>query len=825
MTGSRGSRATRTDMTRHARPYAVAATALALLCLARGVPATSAAPPRGDLPREVDLLTSVPFDRLTLTDGAVLRIDPVLPRPLPPYDPAKEEKRKRAKKEIPPEGNVGLPGQKGKAAEPGEPDDEANAGTLVIHLVEGDVRDFRVKRASVRSIEYYEDLLIAESERLALARDFTGAFECVLKARARSPSWRGLDDQVNRLLFAEGSVALLENDGGRGLRLLGELFARAPGYPGLADKLATSYGTRAARAFELGLYARGRKILHDVEPMAPGNAFLREVRERFVNRAGELVRSAGKDDGPARLDRLTEALRVWPALEGAGEAYRAAFAASPTLDVAVDDVPRGVGPWERSPADARVVRLFYLPVLARDDEDAAQGKAPGQLAAGVTTTDLGRRVVLRLKADARWSDGSGAAGSADVERALTDAAEPTSPRYSARWADLLDRVEVPDATHVEVRLTRVALKPGAWFLGPVGPAHAAADQGRDLVGDGPFRFGGAGPDRVELLAAGPADARPRGAVRRVKEVRHATASQTLGAFTRGEVSLVEHVPPDRVAGVAANPAFKVGRYARPRLHRIALDGRNPALRNRNLRRGLSYAIDRRTVLEENLLRRPADAANLVSDGPFPKGEYADAPDVRPLGFDPVLARMLVAGARKELGGNPIKLRFEYPATPEAQAAAPRVVEALNAVGKAVGLEVVASERPESELEAELRAGRRFDLAYRVSRCGDPVADAGPLIAPAYDAPPGSNPLASLTSPRILQLLLQLERAPEFPTARGLVIQIDRECRDELPVLPLWQVEDHYAWHTRLKGPKDVCDQLYEGITSWEIAPWYARDPW
>jgi len=81
------------------------------------------------------------------------------------------------------------------------------------------------------------------------------------------------------------------------------------------------------------------------------------------------------------------------------------------------------------------------------------------------------------------------------------------------------------------------------------------------------------------------------------------------------------------------------------------------------------------------------------------------------------------------------------------------------------------------------------------------------------------------SARILQLLLQLERAPEWPTAKGLAVAIDRECRDELPVLPLWQLEDHYAWRTRLKGPAEVADDLYPGIDSWEIAPWFARDPW
>ena len=39
------------------------------------------------------------------------------------------------------------------------------------------------------------------------------------------------------------------------------------------------------------------------------------------------------------------------------------------------------------------------------------------------------------------------------------------------------------------------------------------------------------------------------------------------------VSLVEHVPADRVASLASDPEIKVGRYTRPNLHRIALDGR------------------------------------------------------------------------------------------------------------------------------------------------------------------------------------------------------------------------------------------------------------
>ena len=286
------------------------------------------------------------------------------------------------------------------------------------------------------------------------------------------------------------------------------------------------------------------------------------------------------------------------------------------------------------------------------------------------------------------------------------------------------------------------------------------DRGRELVVDGPYRWAATGADRAELNAG--AGAGTSSGVARVKEVRYPNARQTLGAFARGEVAFVAHVPPDHVAALAKTPEIKVGRYDRPVTHRIAFDGRNPVLRNRSLRRGLSYAVDRKTLLEETLLRRAGDDANGPSDGVFLKGDFADAPDVAPLGYDPLLARMLVAAAQKEMGGQPIKLNLEYPATPEAQAVVPKLVEAF----RLAGVTAVPAEKPESVLESELPAGRRFDLAYRATRYDDAVADVGPLISPAYDAPPSSDPLASLASPRILQLLLQLERAPNSRPRRG-----------------------------------------------------------
>ena len=319
----------------------------------------------------------------------------------------------------------------------------------------------------------------------------------------------------------------------------------------------------------------------------------------------------------------------------------------------------------------------------------------------------------------------------------------------------------------------------------------------------------------------PAPAPGKAGIKRIREIRLPSGQSAVSALRRGDVSLIEHVPPDQVMGLAASPEIKVGQYASPVIHFLALDGRNPALRSRSLRRGLSYAIDRRALLEDYVLKRTAEAPDAVSDGPFPKGSYADAPDVKPLEGHSWLAKMLLAAARKELNNVPLKFNFEYPAIPEVRAIVPRLAAAFHEAVR----EIVPIEVPPSQLEGELRSGRRFDLAYRVLKCREPVLEAGFILCPGYDAPPESDSLASAASTEILRLLLELEHATDWTTARSLAQQIDRESRDELPIIPLWQLGDHYAWRDRLTGPKKGADELYWGIETWEIVPWIARDSW
>ena len=475
--------------------------------------------------------------------------------------------------------------------------------------------------------------------------------------KSRNPSWAGLDDHVNRVLFTEGSRALVDGDGERGLRLLRELLGRKRDYPGLLDQIAEAYGKRIDRSLRMGLYVRGRRVLRELAEVTGEHAAVAPPGPLFVARATERLKQ-GESASPAeRLDALTDALRIWPTLPGAEEQYVRAFQAEPTLDVGVTDVASPLGPWVHSRADARLIRLLYRPVLATDDQEARQGKRPGQLAASDRDVRPGPAPAdPELRPGPTWSDGSRPVSAIDVAHSMIERSDPHSPSYEARWADLLDRVEVRDETRVELRLNHAPLKAGGWLLGPVGPAHAGIDgriatstKDRVLVTDGVYRCFQSGADGLELrFARRPIRRRigfpedPPGAgdpdvagVRR----RHGPAPRRRQH---------DRPRPARPGGIARRGARDPGRVSiRSRSSTSSRStAATPCSRSRALRRGLSNAVDRQGLLEEIVLKHPPNDMDTPADGPFPKGAMPTRPAVKPLGFNIMLAKMLVAAARR-----------------------------------------------------------------------------------------------------------------------------------------------------------------------------------
>ena len=269
-----------------------------------------------------------------------------------------------------------------------------------------------------------------------------------MRVKLRNPDWPGLDDHVNRLLYAEGSAALIAGDSDRGLRLLRELLARNRDYPGLLDQLASAYRGWVTRALDLGQFAKGRRI----PPRAGSDGAGTPRGERHARPASWHGRPSGSRRARlVRLRRLDCAGRRPAHLARPERGRTSVQAGLPRL------CPRSMWlsaacrhPWApgcESRQTLRVSRLCYRPILESDSDDARKGKPPGQLASALelpgpgpaadAPAEVGSRLVRRL------TPGLGGRYRARPHRSNRSRARPSTrrdgPIFSIGWSRPMTR--------------------------------------------------------------------------------------------------------------------------------------------------------------------------------------------------------------------------------------------------------------------------------------------------------------------------------------------------------------------------------------------------
>ena len=368
-------------------------------------------------PESNDLLRAAPFDRITLIDGTVLIVDPVSPRPLPPLRPAKDAKSsggatrgRRSPRREHHRRQADQDRDAGKTEKDPDPNGVAD-DEVKLHLLQGganEVRDFKVKRASIKKIEYFEDMLLEECDRLVTAHDYSRAFECCLRVKTRNPGWAGLADRVNHVLFAEGSKACSTATASAGSGCCASCWRESAITRGCSIRSPEPTASGSSAHFKLGLYARGRRVLRELEELAPEHALVKadagscssrgraeRVKEAEVATRPGAARRPGRGaahlaDAGRRRAALHEGVRGRSDARGGGDRRR--FAA------------RALGPHRRPmPGSAGCSIARSWPA---DDDDARKGKAPDQLAAAIESSDLGRRLLIRVRPGFLWSDGS-----------------------------------------------------------------------------------------------------------------------------------------------------------------------------------------------------------------------------------------------------------------------------------------------------------------------------------------------------------------------------------------------------------------------------------
>jgi hypothetical protein len=666
---------------------------------------------------------------------------------------------------------------------------------LEVELLERPGEKFAIAWVNIVDVKLFEERVLAEAEQFAAAGKFDEAQDSFRFLELKHPQLTGLKPAIENFLWLQIGGCFRAGKHDETLTLLVELQRRNPQRVGLstAYERTTVELVKARLAAKNYRGARGlltsfARRFPETDPavVAPYHAQLQQEAAKLLAQA-QAAATAEKWSEANTL--CQQALEVWPAIEGGSPLSQQIHTRYPAVTVGVIGSP--VVPNDRTTQSTltdwhirRLNRLVATPLVELvDSEKGPVYRSPfGKLA---TPADA-RQFVIQLSTPGPTAT--------DLARRL----QPTGASATA-----ITGVRARGLTDLLVNFQHPQLRPAAWLQLSL---REAADESAKLSW-GQFQAEPATAERVTLRRR-PEVTAATTAPQLVHERRFAEATAALLALRRGQINVLDRVPPWELTRLKSLNEIRLLPYAIPTVHWLIPNSTRPLTANRHFRRAVLYALDRESILKQGLLNEQTLPGCEVLSGPFPKGParlpwtYGCDVELRPRPYDPSVATVLLEIARTETGLNqptPAAIVLAHDDQPTSKIACQSIARQLARIGQPVTLQQTTG--------GQLNANA--DLHYVEIALHEPAVDAWSLLGPAGIAGP--------CSPLLLEYFRGLEQASDLAAASLRLQAIHRLCATELPVIPLWQTTNYLACHASLQGLADQPVSLYEDVLQWQIA--------
>jgi peptide/nickel transport system substrate-binding protein len=279
-------------------------------------------------------------------------------------------------------------------------------------------------------------------------------------------------------------------------------------------------------------------------------------------------------------------------------------------------------------------------------------------------------VAFHLNPKARWHDGL-PVRSGDVRFTVASTKDSTLGSPTAPVIANIDSVSTPDsATAVYWFHARSPQQfYDAVYQLPIMPEHVwknippsawrASEAARHPIGSGPYRFVRWIPRTVVELSADTANYRGRPGLSRVIWVISPDFPTAVTRFLGGEADFFEQLRPENIAEVSKHPQLRTKRYHSLAYQFAQMNLRDPAnhdrphpiFGNRELRRALTMAVDRATIV-----RSVYDTLALPALGPTVRSYSTTDPNLPQIPYDPARARQVLDSLGWRVGSDSIRTR-------------------------------------------------------------------------------------------------------------------------------------------------------------------------
>ena len=735
-------------------------------------------------------------------------------------------------------------------------------GSLDVRRLSHPTIPYTVDWGAIVKVELFEQMLLAEAERLTAAEKFGEAFDNLAFLTTNYPQLPGLEEALQSHLWREASTAYAAKKREEAWPALVALYQRNPDYPRLINAVQAVSDDLISERMQEKDYVAARTLVEAIGRNFPKLSLTNVARWRGRFRSDadlQLARARqafnAKQYGEAR-DAIAFARSIEPDIPGGAELWQQIQSSAPEIRVGVT-ASAEAAVMSKTPtwAVARVSDLIN-PRLVELIDFGAEGGVYASNWSELQGSDDGLRTTITLTPQAF---ARGLRPNALALR-LVEMAGRSGDRAQEDFAALTAGVNLAKGRNVEVLWRRPHVRPESFLQIPLRWLTTASDAPGLWFDPQPAKRNGLERsfERTGLPSIAP------GEPRLIVEMQFSDDEETLDALMRGDVDVIDRVSPWQLASVQNSPQITVLPYRLPTIHVLIPNPANPLLEIREFRRALNYGIDAESIVKDILLAGETRAGFRTLSGPFPAGValndpggYAYNQELAPRPYEPRLAALLAGVARttltkreqekqkgaeaakaKELAESQEKKTEEDDAQnkdsnaaanaksdaaatddqkPDEEAVPPTppliLAHASDPIAKLacqtikiqldqIGIPIKLAEFKGSAPPAELN----YDLLYAELAVWEPVYDARRLL--------GSSGVAGRASAMMAAALDQLDRAENWNQARDQLREIHRIAHYDLPLIPLWQTVNHFAHRKSLSGVAPHPVTLYQRVSSW-----------
>ena len=700
-------------------------------------------------------------------------------------------------------------------------------GDLVFEFLHDSEGLLQVPYGTIANYESFNDLVVDEAIEFLDSSEFGKAFRNLLYVYDRGgKNDRQLVETLRTCLFQDAKKRFEDEEYELALSIFEDLYQDQPNFkvPGidrdLVDIIIACYDGILQQKFEEGRYEAVKETVKGLE-VRYGRAAASLTKgwgKRFDDKAIQLLAQAKElakaGQGREAHIRAKQAERTSPGRKDTEIVQEALMNEFPLIVVGVSQStdqtdPNKINDWAARRI-GRLIQRSLVEITGLSDEGARYEFLNGTIN---RIDDVG--LVYAIDIDpTREKMGVPKISAIELANRLLANANPSSSMFDPTWRRILKTVELVSDTRVIITLQRPFVRPEALMKVGYPPQNRADDRTENQNDTQNGVYALINKDSMfstfELNPRYQAEEDKQHPV--IIEQLFRTDSDAVDALLRGELDVVDRIPPADINRLKETADIQVRPYVVPTVHFLIPKVRGDLAGNFRFRSALSTAIPRDSIVIDVIGGgQKLDGCDPIT-GPFPLGgddndqiSYGYDLRVKPLQFSEKLSMVLTRLAINKQGGpedpQPPSIVMAHPSSSTARTCAQAISRAWNAAGIRTTLRALPA-------GVTTPPDNQWDILYAETFIEEPLIDAVRLF--------GDNGLTSDVTAPVEQSLRNVVTSQTWQGACLALRNIHRQVSVDLSVIPLYQVKEHYAFRSNVYDVGRNLVHLYQNVDRWTI---------